>query len=250
MDWTGRVAVVTGGSSGIGRTTAAELSARGVAVVIVGRDEGRLEVARHSMPGPAPVMTAAADLCHEEDVDRLMDAVAARHGHIDLLFANAGVSDAPPLRETTRADVDRLLDTNVRSVFTTIVRALPLMARGGAVVATSSVAEAKGRPADPLYAASKAAVRSLVRTLALDEDVLARGVRVNAVTPGCIATPLTAQDDPDSQAAIDAWVADAVPMGRWGHPEEVAHAVLFLAGDEAAYVTGSEILVDGGLAQT
>jgi NAD(P)-dependent dehydrogenase (short-subunit alcohol dehydrogenase family) len=250
MDWTGRVAVVTGGSSGIGRTTAAELSARGAAVVIVGRDEGRLEAARTAMPGPGSVTTAAADLCRDEDVDRLMATVAARHGHIDLLFANAGVSDAPPLAETTRADVDRLLDTNVRSVFTTIVRGLPLMARGGAVVATSSVAEAKGRPADPLYAASKAAVRSLVRTLALDEDVLARGVRVNAVTPGCIATPLTAQDEPDMQAAIDAWVADAVPMGRWGRPEEVAQAVLFLAGDEAAYVTGSEILVDGGLAQT
>jgi NAD(P)-dependent dehydrogenase (short-subunit alcohol dehydrogenase family) len=219
-------------------------------VVIVGRDGGRLETARAAMPGPGEVTTVAADLRDEDDVDRLVATVGARHGHVDLLFANAGVSDAPPLAETTRADVDRLLDTNVRSVFTTIVRGLPLMARGGAVVATSSVAEAKGRPADPLYAASKAAVRSLVRTLALDDDVLSRGVRVNAVTPGCIATPLTDQDDAESQAAIDAWVADAVPMGRWGRPEEVAQAVLFLGGDEAAYVTGSEILVDGGLAQT
>lgn len=250
MDWTGRVAVVTGGSSGIGRATAAALSERGAAVVIVGRDEGRLEAARAGMPGPGEVTTVAADLRDEDDVDRVMAALAARHGHVDLLFANAGVSDAPPLARTTRGDVDRLLDTNVRSVFTTIVRGLPLMTRGGAVVATSSVAEAKGRPADPLYAASKAAVRSLVRTLALDEDVLARGVRVNAVTPGCIATPLTAQDDPEMQVAIDAWVADAVPMARWGRPEEVANAVLFLGGGEAAYVTGSEILVDGGLAQT
>ncbi|MDT7742816.1 MAG: hypothetical protein QOE59_1894 [Actinomycetota bacterium] len=250
MEWTGRVAVVTGGSSGIGWATAAALSARGAAVVIVGRDGGRLETARAAMPGPGEVTTVAADLRDEDDVDRLVATVGARDGHVDLLFANAGVSDAPPLAETTRADVDRLLDTNVRSVFTTIVRGLPLMARGGAVVATSSVAEAKGRPADPLYAASKAAVRSLVRTLALDDDVLSRGVRVNAVTPGCIATPLTDQDDAESQAAIDAWVADAVPMGRWGRPEEVAQAVLFLGGDEAAYVTGSEILVDGGLAQT
>lgn len=250
MDWTGRVAVVTGGSSGIGRATAAALSGRGAAVVIVGRDEGRLEAARAAMPGPGEVTTVAADLRDEEEVDRLVAEVGARHGHVDLLFANAGVSDAPPLAETTRADVDRLLDTNVRSVFSTIVRGLPLMARGGAVVATSSVAEAKGRPADPLYAASKAAVRSLVRTLALDDDVLARGIRVNAVTPGCIATPLTEQDDADMQAAIDAWVTDAVPMGRWGRPEEVAAAVLFLGGDDAAYVTGSEILVDGGLAQT
>jgi NAD(P)-dependent dehydrogenase (short-subunit alcohol dehydrogenase family) len=250
MDWTGRVAVVTGGGSGIGRATAAELSARGAAVVIVGRDREKLETARAAMPGPGPVTTAVADLTRDEDVEALVRTVADRHGHVDLLFANAGVSDAPPLLETTRADVDRLLDTNVRGVFTTIVRALPLMARGGAVVATSSVAEAKGRPADPLYAASKAAVRSLVRTLALDDDVLARGVRVNAVTPGCIATPLTDQDDPEMQTAIDAWVTGAVPLGRWGRPEEVAHAVLFLAGDEAAYVTGSEILVDGGLAQT
>ena len=138
----------------------------------------------------------------------------------------------------------------MRSVFFTVLRALPLMPPGSAAVVTSSVAEAKGRPGDPLYAASKAAVRGLVRTLALDEDVLARGVRVNAVTPGTIATPLTAQDDPAMQTAIDDWVRTHVPLGRWGRAEDVAHAVLYLAGDEASYLTGTEIVVDGGLAQT
>jgi NAD(P)-dependent dehydrogenase (short-subunit alcohol dehydrogenase family) len=240
MDWTGKVAVVTGGSSGIGFATATALAGRGATVVVVGRDGGKLERAVAALPGASGV---AADLAREDGVDEVVAEVRARYGHVDLLFANAGISDAPEIALTTAADFDRLMDGNVRSVFATIVRFLPLLSEGAAVVATSSVAHDRGRPGDPLYAAGKAAVRSLVRTLALDDDVLARRIRINAVTPGCIATPLT-----DQGPEIDAWVAEQVPMGRWGRPEEVADAVLFLAG--ATYVTGSEIVVDGGLAQT
>jgi NAD(P)-dependent dehydrogenase (short-subunit alcohol dehydrogenase family) len=176
-----------------------------------------------------------------------------------LVHRARGVGQPAHLRRGERADDaderDRgprssRADANVRSVFFTVVRALPLLVPGGAVVVTSSVAEAKGRPGDPLYAASKAAVRSLVRTLALDEAVLARRVRVNAVTPGTIATPLTAQDDPAMQAAIDDYVATNVPLGRWGTADDVARAVVFLAGEDAWYITGSEVVVDGGLAQT
>jgi NAD(P)-dependent dehydrogenase (short-subunit alcohol dehydrogenase family) len=198
----------------------------------------------------ASALTVAADVATVDGVETVMRFVGERCGHLDVVFANAGRSDAPPLHETTAADYDAMMDANVRSVFFTVVRALPLLVPDGAVVVTGSVAEAEGRPGGPLYAASKAAVRSLVRTLALDEAVPARGVRVNAVTPGTIATPLTAQDDPAMQVAIDEYVATNVPLGRWGTADDVALAVVFLAREDASYITGSEIVVDGGLAQT
>ncbi|WP_232660550.1 SDR family NAD(P)-dependent oxidoreductase [Pseudonocardia sp. TRM90224] len=248
-NWSGRVAVVTGGSSGIGLATAAELAAAGYALVIVGRDPDKLAAASDRIGRSGPVHTVAADVSTVAGIERLAQQVGARYEGIDLLFANAGRSDAPPILETRELDFDLVMATNVKSVFFGVVELLPLLRRGGSVVVTSSVSEAKGRPGDPLYSASKAAVRSLVRTLALDEDVLARGVRVNAVTPGCIATPLTAQSDPATQLAIDEYVTSTVPMARWGTPEDVAHAVVFLAGEHASYITGSEIVVDGGLAQ-
>lgn len=247
-----RVAVITGGSSGIGLATAELVAARGEAVVLVGRDEQRLAAAQRRVgaSATAPVLTVVADVSTPAGVDELMSRVRDDVGRIDVLFANAGRSDAPPIEQTTEHDFDLMMNTNVKSVFFTVVRALPLLRPGASVVVTSSVAEAKGRPGDPLYAASKAAVRSLVRTLALDEAVLGRGIRVNAVTPGTIATPLTAQDDPGMQAAIDDYVATTVPLGRWGTAADVARAVLFLTSADAAYITGSEVVVDGGLAQT
>lgn len=249
VEWSGLVAVVTGGSSGIGLATAAELAAEGYAVVIVGRDPGKLAAAANRIGGSVPVHTVAADVSTVAGTEQVADQVGARYQHVDLLFANAGRSDAPPILDTGERDFDLMMATNVKSVFFGVVKLLPLLRRGGSVVVTGSVAEAKGRPGDPLYSASKAAVRSLVRTLAPDDDVLGRGVRVNAVTPGCIATPLTAQADPALQAAIDEYVTGTVPMGRWGRPEDVAHAVVFLASEKASYITGSEIVVDGGLAQ-
>ncbi|MFJ9779109.1 SDR family NAD(P)-dependent oxidoreductase [Amycolatopsis sp. NPDC101161] len=249
VEWSGRVAVVTGGSSGIGLATAAELAAEGYAVVIVGRDPGKLAAAANRIGGTAPVHTVGADVSTVAGIEQVAAQVGARYQHVDLLFANAGRSDAPPILDTGEQDFDLMMATNVKSVFFSVVKLLPLLRRGGSVVVTGSVAEAKGRPGDPLYSASKAAVRSLVRTLALDDDVLGRGVRVNAVTPGCIATPLTAQADPTLQAAIDEYVTGTVPLGRWGRPEDVAHAVVFLASEKASYLTGSEIVVDGGLAQ-
>lgn len=249
VEWSGRVAVVTGGSSGIGLATAAELAAEGYAVVIVGRDPGKLAAAANRIGGRTPVRTVAADVSTVAGIEQVAEQVGAQYRHVDLLFANAGRSDAPPILDTGEQDFDLMMATNVKSVFFTVVKLLPLLRRGGSVVVTGSVAEAKGRPGDPLYSAGKAAVRSLVRTLALDDDILGREVRVNAVTPGCIATPLTAQADPGLQAAIDEYVTGAVPMRRWGRPEDVAHAVVFLASEKASYITGSEIVVDGGLAQ-
>ncbi|MDT7784020.1 MAG: hypothetical protein QOF58_2439 [Pseudonocardiales bacterium] len=249
QNWNGRVAVVTGGSSGIGLATAAELANEGYALVIAGRDEARLRAASEQIGTGTPVHVVVADVATVAGTERVAAQAGEHFGQVDLVFANAGRSDAPPVLKTLEHDFDLMMATNVKSVFFTVVKLLPVLRQGGSVVVTSSVSEAKGRPGDPLYSASKAAVRSLVRTLALDEEVLARGVRVNAVTPGCIATALTARTDPEMQSAIDEYVTSTVPMARWGRPEDVAHAVVFLAGERAAYITGSEIVVDGGLAQ-
>jgi NAD(P)-dependent dehydrogenase (short-subunit alcohol dehydrogenase family) len=250
----GRVAVVTGGSSGIGLATACRFAEQGVSVVVAGRDRARLSIAlaqvRDRAAPDTRVDAVAADVSTLAGIDAVLDEVRTRYGHLDVVFANAGRADAPDLLDADEADFDATFDANVKSVFFLVAKALPLMSDGGSVVVTSSVAQEKGRPGGPLYSASKAAVRSLVRTLALDDAVLARGVRVNAVTPGSIATPLTSQDDPAMQEAIDQYVTTSTPMARYGTAEEVAKAVVFLAGPDASYTTGAEILVDGGLAQT
>ena len=249
-----RIAVITGGSSGIGLATACRFAEQGVSVVLVGRDHHRLgsaveQVSARAAPG-TEVDGVAADVSTLNGIDSVLDHVRERFGHLDVVFANAGRADAPDLLDADDAAFDATFNANVKSVFFLVAKALPMMSDGGSVVVTSSVAQDKGRPGGPLYSASKAAVRSLVRTLALDEAVLARGVRVNAVTPGSIATPLTSQDDPAMQEAIDQYVKTSTPMARYGTPDEVAKAVVFLAGPDASYTTGAEILVDGGLAQT
>ncbi len=137
----------------------------------------------------------------------------------------------------------------MKGVFFTFTLALPLLANGASVIFTSSVANNRGRPGDPLCSASKAAVRSLARTLAVVEDVLARGIRVNVVSPGAVQTPLTAQDTPEMREAVNSYIESIVPMKRWGQPEEVARAVLLLASSESSYLTGGEIAVDSGLGQ-
>jgi NAD(P)-dependent dehydrogenase (short-subunit alcohol dehydrogenase family) len=245
-----RVAVVTGGISGIGLATACRFAEQGVSVVVVGRDRARLGTAltqvRDRAVADTRIDAVAADVSTLAGIDAVLDEVRTRYGHLDVVFANAGRADAPDLLDADEA----AFDANVKSVFFLVAKALPLMSDGGSVVVTSSVAQEKGRPGGPLYSASKAAVRSLVRTLALDDAVLARGIRVNAVTPGSIATPLTSQDDPAIQEAIDQYVTTSTPMARYGSADEVAKAVVFLAGPDASYTTGAEILVDGGLAQT
>jgi NAD(P)-dependent dehydrogenase (short-subunit alcohol dehydrogenase family) len=186
-----------------------------------------------------------ADVSRVEDVERLMAAVPG--GAIDVLFANAGMSECPPIKETDSAFFDHLMGINVKGVFFSFVKALPLMRDGACAIFTATATHDRGKPGDPLYLASKAAVRSLARSLAGDPDVLARKIRVNVVSPGPIETPLTAAAH--GTAEIRSYVEGMVPLGRWGKPEDIAHAVLFLASPEASFITGADLAIDGGLAQ-
>ena len=243
----GKVAVITGGNSGIGLATARLLEDEGARVVVIGRSQAALEKAQGTLGKDALVLQA--DVSKVDQIEQAMSRIEEAFGRIDVLFANAGIADCPPIQETDEAFFDLIMGINVKGVFFTFTHALPLLSEGASVVFTSSVANTRGRPGDPLYVATKAAVRSLARTLAADDEVLGRGIRVNVVSPGCIQTPLTAQDTPELQAAIDEYIEGLVPMRKWGQPEDVAKAVLYLACSDSSYLTGGEIAVDGGLGQ-
>jgi NAD(P)-dependent dehydrogenase (short-subunit alcohol dehydrogenase family) len=239
-----KVVVITGGSSGIGLAAARAFSREGARLAIVGRGAEALAAIGAEIPD---ALTIAADVGQIPEIEHVMSEVERHHGGIDVLFANAGMSECPPLGETDGAFFDRIMAVNLKGVFFSFVRALPLLRPGARVVFTATATHARGRPGDPLYLASKAAVRSLARSLAADEEVLRRRIRVNVVSPGAIETPLTARAH--GSAEVRAAVEGMVPLGRWGTPTDVARAVLFLASDDAAYVTGAELAVDGGLAQ-
>ena len=241
----GKVALVTGGNSGIGLAVAQGLVDEGARVVIVGRNAetvaasaARLGAAAHGI---------VADTSSLADLDRVIEATREfGGGRIDVLFANAGVGTFGPLAATTEAMFDTTFDTNVKGVYFTVQKAVPLMATGGAIVLNASVAAGKGNPLGSVYGATKAAVRSLGRTIAA--ELVERGIRVNVVSPGPIETPIfdramTPQQVADLKVA---WAARN-PMKRFGTTDEVTAAVLFLASDAASYITGVDLLVDGGL---
>lgn len=242
-----QVALITGGNSGIGLATARLFRTQGARLVIVGRDPTTLEQARQELGGDT--LALQANVSRLADIDQFMSQVQKHTGHLDILFANAGISECPPIQETDEAFFDQMMNSNVKGVFFTFTRALPLLTEGASVIFSCSVAHERGRPGDPLYSASKAAVRSLARTLAAEEEVLRKGIRVNVVSPGTIATPLTRQETPEMAEAINAYVTSTVPMKRWGRADEVAKTVLFLASSASSYLTGGEIAVDGGLGQ-
>jgi NAD(P)-dependent dehydrogenase (short-subunit alcohol dehydrogenase family) len=243
----GKIAVITGGNSGIGLATAKRFVEEGAHVVITGRREKDLKEAA-ALIG-RNVTTVAGDVSRLEDLDRLYAVVKEKHGHIDVLFANAGAGTVASLAAATEAHFDQTFDVNVKGMFFTVQKALPLFKDGGSIILTSSSANVLGVPAFTAYAASKAAVRSFARGWTV--ELKDRKIRVNSMSPGPIETPALDKVGlpPEQVAQAAAQFVTQVPMGRRGKPEEIAAAVVFLASDESSYITGVDFAVDGGMAQ-
>ena len=244
----GKIAVITGGSSGIGRATARRFVEEGAHVVITGRREKELKEAAAFIT--KNVTTVVGDVSRLEDLDRLYAVVKAKHGHIDILFANAGAGTIAPLAAATEAHFDQTFDVNVKGLFFTVQKALPLFKDGGSIVLNSSVSNVLGLPGFSVYAASKAAVRNFARAWTL--ELKDRRIRVNCVSPGAIDTPALATTTGLTAEQAEQAVAQfttQIPMGRRGMPGEIAAAVAFLASDDSSYITGIDLAVDGGMAQ-
>lgn len=243
----GKVAVVTGGNSGIGLATAKRLQEEGAKVAISGRNQKTLDEAVKTIGNG--VLAIQADVAKLTDVDKLYAQVAAKLGKIDVLFVNAGVAKFAPLAETSESIYDEQFDINIKGAYFTIQKALPLLNDGASIIVNTSVVDSKGTAGASAYSATKAALRSLARTAAA--ELVGRGIRVNAVAPGPIATPIFGKTGLP-QEAVDEFAKAAVaqvPMKRFGQPEEVAATVAFLASQDASYITGVEINVDGGMGQ-
>jgi NAD(P)-dependent dehydrogenase (short-subunit alcohol dehydrogenase family) len=237
----GKVTVITGGSVGIGLAAAKRFAEEGAYVFITGRRQAELDAAVKEIgPNATAVRADSADLA---DITRLFDTVKAAKGRIDVLYTNAGVYEFAPLGSITEQAYDRMFDINVKGVLFTVQQAAPLMADGGSIILTGSVAGSKGFEAGSVYGATKAAIRSFARSLTV--DLKARKIRVNVLSPGPIQTPgfdVFADDD------VRNYMKSIVPLGRIGDADEIAKAALFLASDDSSYVAGVELFVDGGSA--
>jgi len=241
----GKVALVTGGNSGIGLATAERFVAEGAYVFITGRRQAELDAAVEQIG--SHVEGLQGDVSRLADLDRLFAEIAARRGHLDVLFANAGIAEAAPLGAITEDLFDRTFDINVKGTLFTVQKALPLLRDGASVILTASVVASKGLPGVSVYSATKAALRSFARTWTT--DLKARKIRVNVVSPGPIDTPGLRGLRGVDGAQLDAAYALSVPLGHVGHPDDIAKAVVFLASDDSSFVTGAELFVDGGFAQ-
>lgn len=243
----GKVAVVTGGNSGIGLATAKRLQEEGAKVAIAGRSKQTLDEAVKTIGNG--VLAVQADVAQLADIDNLFTQVSGKLGKIDVLFVNAGVAKFAPLADTSEGVFDEMFDINIKGAYFTIQKAIPYLNDGASVILNTSVVDSKGTAGASAYAATKAALRSLARTAAA--ELVGRGIRVNTVAPGPIETPIFGKTGLPKEA-LDEFAKDIisrVPMKRFGNPEEVAGAVAFLASQDASYITGVEINVDGGIGQ-
>jgi NAD(P)-dependent dehydrogenase (short-subunit alcohol dehydrogenase family) len=243
----GKVAVITGGSSGMGLATAKRFVKEGIDhVFITGRRKDALDAAVAEIG--KNVTAVQGDVASLADLDRLYEAVGKQNRKIDILFANAGVSQPRPVEAVDEQFFDFHFDANVKGLFFTVQKALPLMNDGASIILNGSIAAVKGFPGITVYSATKAAVRSFARTLA--NELRNRRVRVNTLSPGHIDTPLLGQwQQGDALTQLKEGFANNVPLRRMGDPDEIAKAASFLASDEASYVNGVELFVDGGVAQ-
>jgi NAD(P)-dependent dehydrogenase (short-subunit alcohol dehydrogenase family) len=237
----GKVAVITGGTEGIGLATAQLFVKEGAYVFITGRRQKELEEAVKAIG--RNVTGVQGDVAKLADLDRLYETVGEVKGRIDIILANAGVGEFAPLGKISEEHFDKLFDINVKGALFTVQKGLPLLNDGGSIILTGSVAGSKGTPAFGVYAATKAAIRSFVRTWT--SDLKDRRIRSNVVSPGPISTPLVSRQPAD----VIARIVSTIPMGRIGEANEVARAALYLASDDSSFVTGTELFVDGGRAQ-
>jgi NAD(P)-dependent dehydrogenase (short-subunit alcohol dehydrogenase family) len=248
MKLANKIALVTGGTTGIGFATAQRFAEEGATVIITGRREAELQAAAEAIGHGATGLRI--DSTSMADLDRLYATIEQRHGRLDVLFANAGGGTMLPLGAITEEHYHDTFDRNVKALLFTVQKAIPLLSKGASVILTGSTAATMGTPAFSVYAASKAAVRSFARNWIL--DLKDRGVRVNTIVPGPVRTPglvdLAGPDAAQQQGLLD-YLATQVPMGRVGEASEIASAVTFLASDDASFVNGAELFVDGGQAQ-
>ncbi len=243
----GKIAVITGGNSGIGLATAKRFVSEGANVFIFGRrqneiDAGVSEIGKN-------VIGIQGDVSNLADLDRLFDVVKDQKGHLDILFANAGIAQFAPLGEISEEHFDKIFRINVKGLLFTVQKALPILEDGGSIILNASIGSSKGVGGSSVYSATKAAVRSFARTWTV--DLKERKIRVNAISPGPIDTPIFSSitQNEEQSELFKKNIVNAVPMKRMGSPDEVAKVVSFLASDESSYVTGIELFVDGGLAQ-
>ncbi|CAJ0703615.1 SDR family oxidoreductase [Ralstonia holmesii] len=242
----GKIALVTGGSSGIGLGAAKELAAQGARVFITGRRQAELDAAVAEIGAGATALRADASVL--SDLDAVYAQIAKVAGKLDILFANAGGGDMMPLGAITEEHFDRIFGTNVRGVLFTVQKALPLLTDGASIILTSSTVSVQGTANFSVYSASKAAVRNFARSWVM--DLKDRGIRVNVVSPGPIRTPgLGGLASDETRQGLFDFLAAQVPLGRLGEPAEVGKAVAFLASDAASFINGIELFVDGGMAQ-
>ncbi|MEH2200011.1 glucose 1-dehydrogenase [Nostoc sp.] len=243
----GKIALVTGGNSGIGLATAKQFVAEGAYVYITGRRQAELDAAVEAIG--KNVTAVQSDVSNLADLDRLFATIKQEQGHLDIIFANAGGGQIAPLGAITEEHFDKTFNINVKGLLFTVQKALPLLPEGASIILNASITSIKGTPAFSVYSATKAAVRSFARNWIL--DLRERKIRVNAISPGVVPTPgydHLGLNDQQLQEFVDSQ-ASTIPLGRVGTPDEIAKAVVFLASDDSSFVNGIELFVDGGMAQ-